>query len=225
MLSTILQMGSMGVSFAKGIYDTVEGAKRERTASEALDNYKRQDLKNAYDGMAVPTLGIQLRTQEANRTAAGMTKQASMAGSRGVVGSSGAIADFTTKTMAQIGADFQNAEFALANAKAADESRIRSMQESRENMDITSLNAEISSARSQKRSAFDTFTATAASGAEVADGMENDLTNMFGGGAFGSNQVQDGNPKIKPSYDRPEQYDEVIKTTGSAETQNNRLFG
>lgn len=171
-VSTALAVGAGALSLGKGIHDMSQGAKIERDATKAIENYSRQSLRNVMSGMTVPTRGATLATQETQRTQAETSYMASQAGARGAVGASMGIADATRESINRIGAQLDEAEFRMQSMIAQDEANIRGLREQREEADLMALGQQRAYGQGLRQSAFDTGISTIASMAELSSDTE-----------------------------------------------------
>lgn len=177
--TTIIAAASAAVSIGKSIHDSSQARKRERSARKRLENYQRQDLSNAYSGMAVPTAGAAMAREEAIRTQAETAYLAGQAGVRGL-GAVSDIARMTQQSMGRIDAQLQEAQFRLQSMVAEDEARIRAIQEEREQQDIAGLGAEIAYNRSVRDAATSRIVSTGASLAELSADTDWGNKRLFG---------------------------------------------
>jgi len=139
------------VSVGVGLAQAFKGAKQAKQAREAkmeLVN-NRQDLKNITEGMRVSTLGAQLQTQEAQRRFATSVDALRSGGVRGLVGGLGQMEQQQQFQQQQISADLDKQQQQIDVMRAQDESRIRDMQESREEFKIGMLAGEEAAGRNR----------------------------------------------------------------------------
>ena len=125
----------------------VSGASEERKAREALANYRRQELRNVYEGVGVSTLGADLRREEAARMAATSVDALQASGVRGVLGGIGSVQQQSNLTNLQIAADLDEQQKQLDRLRAEDNARIRQIQEQREVQDIQGLGQQLQTGR------------------------------------------------------------------------------
>ena len=161
---------SVGSSVAQG----VQARNDRKKAQSALDNYERQDLENTTFRRSVPTMGANLAREEAIRTQAEMAHLAARGSNVSGIAAGGGISQHTTRSMQEISAQLQEAEFRLQNMMAEDQQRIQGMQENRENMDIQGLGAQIAGARERESAAWDRGISTVSSMASLASSMKGD---------------------------------------------------
>lgn len=157
----------LGISAAGAAAQAISGASRARKAKKALENYKRQDLKNAASGLRVSTLGAEMKTLAAQRQAKGTIEALRGGGVRGLVGGAANLAAGQQQVQQQISADLDRQQTNIQQMQMQEEQNIRSMQERRENQDIQGLGAEMAAGRAQVQQGI-TGLAGAAAGAAQA---------------------------------------------------------
>lgn len=133
--STALKLGSFGMSVSRAI----KGAKQQKKARQALENFQRQELKNITEGLRVSTLGAELQTQEAQRRFATSVEALRSGGVRGLVGGLQQQEAQQQQLQQQIDADLDQQQMAIDKMKAIDEVRIRELQEARDAFDYQEL--------------------------------------------------------------------------------------
>lgn len=79
-------IGAGVVSAGTSAIQAIGAGKRARQMQEQIDNYKRQELKNAFEGLQVSTLGADRQREDLARTMATYGNLAAMGGSRAIVG-------------------------------------------------------------------------------------------------------------------------------------------
>lgn len=129
----------------------IKGAKRAKDAQKALNNFKRQELKNVTEGMRVSTLGAELQTKQAQSRFESSVDALRSGGVRGLVGGLGNVAAQDQAMQAQIGAGLDQQQVAIDQMGAQDEQRIRQMQEQRESGAIAGLGQEIAAGKAQQQ--------------------------------------------------------------------------
>lgn len=129
----------------------IKGAKRAKDAQKALNNFKRQELKNVTEGMRVSTLGAELQTQEAQRRFATSVDALRSGGVRGLVGGLGQQEQLQQIEQQKIGTGLDQQQVAIDQMAAQDEQRIRQMQEQRESSAIAGLGSEIAAGKAQQQ--------------------------------------------------------------------------
>lgn len=131
-----------GVGLLGSGYQALKGAKDARDAKDALDNYKRQEFQNIAEGMQVSTLGADLQREEQARLAATQVGALQGAGVRGIVGGLGRVEAGNQMSERQIAADLDMQQRQIDQMYAQDQANIRSMQEQREQQDISGLSSQ-----------------------------------------------------------------------------------
>ncbi len=150
-LTTIAIAGGAALTAAGSAGNMIKGAKRAKDAQKALNNFKRQELKNVTEGMRVSTLGAELQTQEAQRRFATSVDALRSGGVRGLVGGLGQQEQMQQSQQQQIGAGLDQQQVAIDQMAAQDEQRIRQMQEQRESAAIAGLGSEIAAGKAQQQ--------------------------------------------------------------------------
>lgn len=126
----------LGGSIAKGI----KGAQQASRMRDAIANYDRQPLENAYRGkVAVSTLGADLQTEEAGRMASTSMDALQSGGVRGIVGGMGRWSANNNAVFREIGAGLDKQQKSIDFAAAQDDTRIRQLQEQRERDDLAGM--------------------------------------------------------------------------------------
>lgn len=129
----------------------IKGAKRAKDAQKALNNFKRQELKNVTEGMRVSTLGAELQTKQAQARFESSVDALRSGGVRGLVGGLGNVAAQDQAMQAKIGAGLDQQQVAIDQMAAQDEQRIREIQEGRESAAIAGLGQEIAAGKAQQQ--------------------------------------------------------------------------
>lgn len=145
--ATSIAMAGIGI-LGSG-YKALQGAKDAKDAKNALNNYKRQEFQNVADGMQVSTLGAELQTESQARLASSQTSALQGAGVRGLVGGLGRVEAGNQEVTQGIAADLDQKQKDIDQIKAQDQSRIRDMQEARENADIAGLSSQYNAGKQQ----------------------------------------------------------------------------
>jgi hypothetical protein len=141
------QMISGGLGAGMGIYRMISAAKEQRDARRAMEDYERQKLTNVADGMQVSTLGSDLQREEQARLASSQNQMLADSGTRGIVGGLGKVTANNQKVMQQTGADLDQQQKQIEMMQAEDNARIRTMQEARENADLSALSSQYQSGK------------------------------------------------------------------------------
>lgn len=132
-----------GIGVAGGIAKAASGRKMMRDAKRAARNYRRQELKNVNRNRRVSTLGAELAREEAARGTATSVEALRSGGVRGVVGGLGAVQAANNQQSRAIGAGLDEQRVQLDREIAADDARIRAMQEQREQQDLAAIQSQV----------------------------------------------------------------------------------
>jgi len=131
-----------GVGLLGSGYQAIKGAKDARDAKRALENYERQELSNIAEGLQVSTLGADLQREQAARLASTQVSALQGSGTRGVIGGLGRVEEGSQQLNRQIGAELDAQQKQIDQMYAQDQANIRSMQEQREQQDISGLSSQ-----------------------------------------------------------------------------------
>ena len=131
-----------GMSVVGGAYNMIQGAKQRKDAKNALDNYKRQELKNVAEDLQVSTLGADRQREEQSRLASTQIDALQGAGTRGIIGGLGRVEAGSQAVNADIAANLDEQQKQIDAMKAEDDARIRGIQENREIGDINALSSQ-----------------------------------------------------------------------------------
>lgn len=188
--TTIAVAAGAALTAGGGAANMIKGAKRAKNAQKALDNFKRQELKNVTEGMRVSTLGAELQTQEAQRRFATSVDALKSGGVRGLVGGLGRQEQLQQVQQQQIAADLDRQQINIDQMAAQDEARIQGMQERRESAAIAGLGSEIAAGKAQQAQGF-------ASIAEAGTSLLAAGMGAAGGGAEAGGGAQVGSQAIE----------------------------
>ena len=140
-------IGTAAVGAGMGAYQTIQGAKEQADAKQALANYQRQTLTNPYDNMQVSTLGADAQREEQARLEASQVQALAEGGTRGIVGGLGRVEAGGQLVNSKIGANLDEQQKAINMAQAEDQARIRQMMEARQNGDISALSTQFNAGK------------------------------------------------------------------------------
>lgn len=189
---------SAGLGVGASIYQAINGAKERREASDALANYKRQELTNVADGLQASTLGSDIQKEEQSRLASSQVDALRSAGSRGILGGLQRVETNNQNVIRQTSADLDMQQKQIDQMRAEDQARIRGIQENREIGDINALSSQVQSGKN-----------------DMYQGIGNGIQSIgMLGGTFGKQaptdlqpQIQGGVNQIQPqgyaSYNNP----------------------
>jgi len=113
-----------------------EGKKMYKQASEAIDNFKWQELdSNPYDAVQVSTAGADLMTEGADTVAATSVDAMAGGGARGLA-NLGRVQAYRTQVDRESAANIDQQYKAIQSLKAADEVQRRAMIENRQSNEL-----------------------------------------------------------------------------------------
>lgn len=138
------------ISTGMSLFQTIEGAKEERAAKGAAENYKRQDLTNSFENLTPSSLGANIRREQQAILDANQIDATQAGGQRAIIGSAGRIANNSNVVNREIAADMDMQQKNIDFAKSEDQARIRSMQEARENADLAALSSQMQAGKTMK---------------------------------------------------------------------------
>lgn len=163
-----------GIGAGLGIYQAIKGAKESRDAKNAMDNYERQNLENIHDNTRVSTLGADRQLAEQARLASGQISALQGAGTRGLIGGLGRVEVGNQNVNQQVTANLDEQQKQIDFARAEDQARIRSMQENRENADLSALSSQYQSGKQDLNTGLGTAVmGLGMAGNSVARGLSN----------------------------------------------------
>ena len=131
-----------GMSIVGGAYNMIQGSKQRKDAKNALNNYKRQELKNVAEDLQVSTLGADRQREEQARLSATQIDALQGAGTRGIIGGLGRVEAGNQAVNADIAANLDEQQKQIDAMKAEDDARIRGIQENREISDVNALSSQ-----------------------------------------------------------------------------------
>lgn len=130
-----------------GVYQMYKGAQQKKRAEEQLANYKRQELKNAYEDMRVSTLGSDLMREENARNMANSVDVLRNSGQRGILGGLPRLMNDTNNLNRQAQIELDNQMLARERAIADDNARLEQIKEARDIANIQALSSEINAGK------------------------------------------------------------------------------
>jgi len=150
-------MGGLGL--AKGAFDTFSAAKRQKQHQAELDAYQRQNLQesNPYKNIQLFTAGSDMMRDDAARNMATAMNSIGNAGTRAIIGATPKLLAEQNNVNRELQKGIEDQQMKRAYAIAGDETRIRDLQESRENNDLAGLGNAINTARQDKNMGFNTM--------------------------------------------------------------------
>lgn len=154
------------VSTGASIFQTASANKKAKQAMQDIQNYKRQDLKNPYEGLQVSTLGADRQREDLGRTMASYGNLAAMGGSRAIASMLPNLLQQQNAQEAQIAASLDEQEKQRQQLIAQGNSMVQQMEEQRENNDLLGMGNQLNNFEQQK-----------------AHGMNNLMQGLVQGGA------------------------------------------
>ncbi|MDY3443412.1 hypothetical protein PG616_00940 [Riemerella anatipestifer] len=149
------------VSAGTSIISAIGAGKRAKNIQQQIDNYKRQELTNPFEGLQVSTLGADRQREDLARTMSTYANLAAMGGSRAIVGLAPNLLAQQSQQEAQIMANLDEQEKQRQQLVANGAMQIQGMQEQRENNDLIGLGNALNTARQEQTNAWNQFGQTA----------------------------------------------------------------
>lgn len=143
-----------GVTAVAGAGKAISGAKQKRDAKRAARRFKRQKLKNVQEGRRISTLGADLAVEEQARATASTVDALSSGGIRGVVGGAANVVAANNRNARAIGAGLDQQQLEIDRAIAADNARIQSIQENRDNQELQNIQSQVNAGNQQMWDGF-----------------------------------------------------------------------
>ena len=156
----------------------ISGDKASKKAQEAIDNYKRQELTNPYEGLQVSTLGADRQREDLARSISTMANNSIMGGSRAILGLAPQMLAQQNQQEAQIMANLDEQEKQRQQMIARGNEMVQNMQENREQNDLMGLGNALNTARQEKMNGLNNLVQTGVGVAKL--GSEVAFKNMFG---------------------------------------------
>lgn len=150
---------SAGTSIIRGI----SAGKRAKAIQQQIDDYKRQQLTNPYEGLNVSTMGADLQRQDIARSIATGTNQLALGGSRALVGGLPNMLDQQIAQEQKIAADLDQQYNQNQQLKAQGYGMVQGMQEQREKDDLLGLGNALNTARQEQSNAWNQLAQTGGS--------------------------------------------------------------
>ena len=166
------------ISGVASIGQMISGNKASKKAQEAIDNYKRQELTNPYEGLQVSTLGADRQREDLARSISIMANNSIMGGSRAILGLAPQMLAQQNQQEAQIMANLDEQEKQQQQMIARGNEMVQNMQENREQNDLMGLGNALNTARQEKMNGLNNIVQTGMGVAKL--GSERALKNMFG---------------------------------------------
>jgi hypothetical protein len=155
-------------------YQAYKGAKDKKAGEQALNNYERQDLNNAFENVKISTIGSDLLKEESQRTSANLVDASRNAGVRGILGGIPKIQEFTNNQNREaqklLDDQVQKREYAIAG----DETKLREIKEDRDNANLSAISSQIQQGNAD---------------------MWNGITGVAKGAMYGANNIKSADAK------------------------------
>lgn len=135
-----------GIGLGTSLFQTLSGNKQHKDAQRAYNSFERQDLNNSYENIAIPTTGTEIMREEAQRSMAMGVNALQGAGARGLGMLPSLMAQnnqANRQTQAYTDKMILDRDYAIAD----DESRIRQMQENRDNQELAGIGQQMQTGR------------------------------------------------------------------------------
>jgi hypothetical protein len=147
---------SAGVGLLGGLFRSAKGAKMARNAQKAIDTYKRQKLQNSFGDVGVSRLGADYMAEQNARNMAQGVDALRTGGMRGL-GMIGQLQSNSYRNLQNSAADLDRQRTAIDMARAQDDSRMRAMQERREEQDLAGLGRMLDTGRQDQMGGLQDF--------------------------------------------------------------------
>lgn len=158
MPATAIVAGASGfISAGAGLAQAISSGKQIKRYDDIIENYKRQDLTNPYENTQVSTLGADRQREDLARTAATLSAQAALGGSRSIVGFSSNVLQNQMDAEAKIAADLDMQEKQRQQLIAQGAAMAQQMKEQREKDDLLGLGQARAAAAQSKANGWNTF--------------------------------------------------------------------
>ena len=136
-----------GATMALGAATTVKGISDTAKANRMINNYDRQDLKNHSEDIQISTAGSDLIREEGARTTNSLVDTVSKGGARAITGNVGRITAANNKYNRRAAVDLDRQIMRRNTMIAQENSRIQSMYERREEIDIAGLSRQLEASK------------------------------------------------------------------------------
>lgn len=164
----------VGLAVSAGVsgVQMAQANKQKKAAQKAIEDYKRPELANAYNGLQVSTLGADRQREDMARTLATYGGMAAMGGSRGIAATLPALLEQQNAQEAQIAANLDQQQMQINQLQAGGEMQVQGMQEQRGNNDLLGYGNLLNNANQERAGALNQLATTGASfGLAAANGL------------------------------------------------------
>lgn len=173
--TTTLLLAGAAVTTGAAVAKSISGSKMASEAKDAINDFERQDIENAYAKLAPSTAGAELQAENLMRTTATLSEQAGETGARGTVGMGGEILKMETQASREIAAQLDEQKATLDKLAASGEMQTQAIREQRENQELAALGQMYQTGRQDMWSGI----------TEASKGLSNVLGMAGGGGGGG----------------------------------------
>lgn len=173
------------ITVGMSAYQIAQAEKQKKEAKRAMNEFERQDLDNSYESIDISTKGSDIVREESARTTAALTDAARNGGIRGVLGGIPQIQAFDTKQNREAAKLIDDQIIKREYAAAGDESRIRDIQERRDNEELAGIGQQMEVAEQNKWSGI----------RGVGNGLIYGASNINGGEGGGDSSNSDSYEK------------------------------
>ncbi len=124
-------------------YQIYQGAEQKKKAKQALNNYERQELDNAFEDIQISTMGSDLMREENQRNMATAVDVMGQAGDRAIIGGIPKLVSTMNNANQEARAYLDNQVQKRDYAIAGDNQRIEGIQENRDTANINALGQQV----------------------------------------------------------------------------------
>lgn len=181
-------------------YQAYKGAQDAKSAKNDINNYKRQVLTNAAEGMQVSTLGAQIQREDQSRLASSQISALKGAGTRGLIGGLGRVEAGGQAVSQGIAAGLDEKREKIDQLYYQDEQNIRTMQETREQQDLAALSSQYNAGNQMMWNGIGGMAQAGMSGATALGGGVGTPGNLKGAAGFNPGKTNFGSDlNFKPT--------------------------
>lgn len=131
------------ISIGMAGYQMYQGAEQKKKAEQALNDYDRQELDNAFENIQISTVGSDLMREENQRNTATAMDTISQAGDRAIIGGVPRVVATGNNANREAQKYLDDQVIRRDYAIAGDNTRIEGLQEGRDNMNISALGQQV----------------------------------------------------------------------------------
>lgn len=134
-----------GIGAVTGGFQAYQGYQQKKDGEIARSQYRRQNLKNAFEDIQVSTIGSDLMREENARTTASLVDASRQGGLRGVFGGIPKIQEYNTQANAEAQKYLDDQVIKRDYSIAEDETRLREIKEMRDRENLAGISSQIQS--------------------------------------------------------------------------------